>query len=138
MDVSMILQLTWPARPEQTLLEATSRWHRKALEAVLFTWEKKRSIVYTDLIEFAKDPRFPSVTFTPLAQEGLVKLLSAGAGKPTVEKLVRRADRALSLNDPYTWTEYIYIMDDGKARLYGWPGLSHANALRRIRKEYLK
>lgn len=105
---------------------------------MLFTWEKKRSIAYSDLIEFAKDPRFPSVTFTALAQKGIVDLFSAGTKQDTIVKLVRRADRALSLNDPYSWTEYIYIMDDGKARLYGWPGLSHATALRRIRKEYLK
>lgn len=138
MDVSTILQLTWPARPNQSLLEATSRWHRKALETQLFTWEKKRSVPYSELIEFAKDPRFPSVTFTPLAQQGIFDLLSAGSNEDTRLRIARRADRALSLNDPYTWTECIYIMDDGKARLYGWPGLSHATALRRIRKEYLK
>lgn len=138
MDVSMILQLTWPASPGQTLLERTDKWHRKALEAQLFTWEKKRAIAYNELIEFAKDPRFPSVTFTPAAQQGLVKLLSAGCGPDTLKKLVRRADRSLSLNDPYIWTEWIHIMEDGKARLYGQPGLSHANAVRRIRKEYLK
>lgn len=134
----MILQPTWPARPGQSLLEATSRWKRKALETFISRWEKERSIPYSDLIEFAKDPRFPSVSLTPAAQEGMVELLAAGVGAETRQKLVRRADRSISLADPYSWTEWIHLTEDGKARLYGWPGLSHATTLRRVRKEYLK
>lgn len=138
MDVNTILQLTWPARPGQSLLEATSRWKRKSLETFLLRWEKERSIPYSDLIEFAKDPRFPSVSLAPAAQKGMVELLAAGVGEDTLNKLTRRADRSLSLSDPYTWTEWIQLTDDGKARLYGWPGLSYATVLRRVRKEYLK
>ncbi|QBJ04515.1 hypothetical protein HOV23_gp058 [Pseudomonas phage Lana] len=134
----MILQPTWPARPGQTLLEATSRWKRKALETFINRWEKERSIPYSTLIEFAKDERFPSMSLTESAQRGMFDLLAAGVGEDTRLKLTRRVDRSISLADPYTWTEWIQFTEDGKARLYGWPGLSHATVLRRVRKEYLK
>jgi hypothetical protein len=134
----MILQPTWPARPGQTLLEATSHWKRKQLQSFFDRWEKEKSIPYSDLIEFAKDPRFPSVSLTEAAQAGIVELLAANTGDDTRAKLVRRADRSISLADPYTWTEWIQFTEDGAARLYGWPGLSHATVLRRVRKEYLK
>lgn len=136
MDVNTILQLTWPASPGQSLLEATSRWHRKSLNIFLKRWEKERAIPYFDLLEFAHDPRFPSVTLAPASQQGLVTLLLANAGEETRLALVKRADRALSLNGRYFWAEKIHLMDDGKARLYA--DEKHAAELRKIRKEYLK
>jgi hypothetical protein len=108
------------------------------LESFLIRWEKERSIPYSTLIEFAKDDRFPSMSLTTAAQQGMIELLTAGVGDDTKQKLTRRADRSISLADPYTWTEWIQFTEDGKARLYGWPGLSHATVLRRVRKEYLK
>lgn len=138
MNVNLILQLTWPVRPGQSLLEATSMRQRTALKAKLRTWEKKRFLTYCELIEFAKDDRFPSVTFTPLAQQAVFDLLAVGCNEETRLQIAKRADRAISLHDVYPWTESIHIMDDGKARIYGCQGIPHSTALRRIRKEYLK
>lgn len=138
MNVNTILQPTWPVKPGQSLLEATSLRHQSALRRKLFTWEKKRFLTYEELIEFAKDERFPSVTFTPLAQEGILNLLAVGCNEETRLQIIKRADRAIGLHDVYPWTESIHIMDDGKARIYGCRGVVHSTALRRIRKEYLK
>jgi hypothetical protein len=139
-DVNMILQLTWPARPGQTLLESATRDTRKPLEAFIKRWEKSKFIPYDQVLEFAKDPRFASVMLTPLAQRGIFELFAANSGDDTRLALAKRADQSLSLAGAYTysWTEQIHFLEDGSARLYAWKGLSHATSLRRIRKEYLK
>ena len=140
MNISTILQLTWPARAGQTLLEATSITHQKELKSLINRWEEGKSITYSQLLDFAEDTRFPSVVLAPPASKGIFDLFAQGCGEETRTRIMLRAQRALSLTPKsigrYRWTDQLEFLETGAVRLYGTE--DYAKDLRRIRKEYLK
>lgn len=137
MDVLKLVEVAFPARPDESVLDATGRADLKALHNFIKRWSSKTHIPYGELVKFGCRRGGPGLVLVEHAQQSLYDFFTKRTHLVMKHAVAVRVGHSLNYVSYRGWQACLEFDEAGKVR-YVEGREKTCGGIKGLREEFLK